>query len=147
MNLCSPAHVVLITLTRGVCATSSADRTEGGFKKKCVWVGEGCVCLLWLCCSKWWCTQTCMISPMTGVGGLRSAFFALFPCRHSLSQSDVHISSRRWQTACGALSPSSLSRRHLRLLLCIAPRTNTHSDMQVCTQNAQKTCVGLAAFS
>ena len=138
---------------RRVCDQLSRSHRAGIKKKerkkeKYVWVGEGCVCLLWLCCSKWWCTQTCMISPMTGVGGLRSAFFRFIPAPSlSLSQTsgNVHISSRRWQTACGALSPSSLSRRHLWLLLCIAPRTNTLSGLY--TERTENTCRPRCFFS
>lgn len=53
---------------------------------------------------------------------------------------DAPVLSWRWETPCSALSPLSLSPRHIRLLLCIICIMPTHTQRCTNTLNAHKQC-------
>lgn len=90
MNLCSPARVMLIILTKGVY-TNQLSRWHSA--RLCV--GERCVCLLRLCRSKRWCAQTFTYDLTGDRRGTRSASRSILVLSLSLTQTHVFHDDRR----------------------------------------------------
>lgn len=51
------------------------DQLSRSHRARIIKVWVGCVCLFWLCCSKWWCTQTFTYDLTDDRRGTHSAFW------------------------------------------------------------------------
>lgn len=144
LNLCSPARVTLIILTKGMCTTDSADRADARIVEY-TGLAEGCVCLLWLCCRKWWCTLTFHIWShwwQTGHTLCFLAFFSALKSAYSYRRCLSHRHAGHSYFISGMTDPTQCTLScitlptALKILLCIISYTDTRAGMHTSrTQN------------